>query len=65
MMLNTLVSVVIWPKFKCNLGQVERDADKRIPERLRIQLLLAYAHPYLAGIGLGALYFMLHDKTCG
>jgi len=65
MRLNTLVNIVVWPGFYYRLGEIEQDADKRIPIRLRIQLVLAYAHLYLTGIGMGALYFTLPDKSGG
>lgn len=61
--LNTLVNIVLFPRFYYKHGEIAQNADKRIPIKLRIQLVLAYAHLYLTGIGMGALYFTLPDKV--
>ena len=62
MRLNTIVNIIILPRFYYRMGEIEQDADKRIPIKLRRQLLAAYAHMFLTMFAMVVLYFTLPDK---
>lgn len=65
MRLSTIVNIVVWPTLYFKLGHIPLDAHKRIPVRLRKQLVAVYAYLFFSMIGLCALYFTLPDKSGG
>lgn len=65
MRLNTIANIVSWPKLYYKLGQIPQGADRRIPEKLRKQLVAVYAHLLISVFAMVALYLTLPDKSGG
>jgi hypothetical protein len=60
---SNIITIVLMPTLHFKRGEIPKDADKRIPVRLRRQMKAAAAYVAVTGLAMVALYFFGPDRS--
>lgn len=60
---SNIITIVLMPALHHKRGEIPKDADKRIPARLRRQMKAAAAYVAFTGLAMVLMYFLGPDRS--